>query len=124
MEETIKQLRAKLDEMNLLLNDLQPIFENDIIITKSDLSHLKWLRKTNSYIHLFEYKNSIRFKLASSGESYQYQVNFYNNIMNGTIDRIILNKIERDDDPDEVNYKLEEWHKTRLRDLYSPNEIV
>lgn len=124
MEQTINLLRAKLNEINVLLNDLHPIIENDIIITKSDLRHLKWLRKTNSYIHLFEYKNSVRFKLASSGDSYGYQVNFYNNIMNGTIDRIILNKIEGNSDADGVNYKLEEWQKTRLRDLYNSNEFI
>lgn len=92
--------------------------EDVIVIKKEDFANLRWVKKINSYVHLFEYKNSIRFTLPESGNSYRYQVSFYNKIMDGTIEEIILNKIENKSDS-EVNYKLEDWHKTKLRELYS-----
>ena len=44
--------------------------------------------------------------------------------MNGTAQRIILNKYynEMSIDGNLVNYKLEEWEKTQLRDNYNENE--
>lgn len=118
MEEIVLQLRNKLDEIGKILDNLSVKHDEVIIIKNEDFAYLKWVKKMNSYVHLFEYKNSIRFTLPDSGNSYRYQVNFYNKIMDGSIKEIILNKMDNDSDS-EVNYKLEDWHKTKLRELYS-----
>jgi hypothetical protein len=113
------QLRNDLDAMIEIIDKYQTPLDEVIIIKKEDLTHLKWVRKINSYTHLFEYKNSIRFSLPDSGNSYQYAVGHYKKIMNGTLERLVLNIIEIAGDDLEENYKLEEWHKTKMRDLYT-----
>ena len=85
MEEIVKQLRNKLDEIGKILDNLEVRHDDVIFIRKEDFSNLKWVKKINSYLHLFEYKNSVRFTLPDSGNSYHYQVSFYNKIMDGTI---------------------------------------
>ena len=45
--------------------------------------------------------------------------------MNGSIERIILNKLNKEHliDGNLINYKLEEWEKTVLRDNYNNKSI-
>jgi hypothetical protein len=131
MNEILLQLRKELNALIEVIDNYQPALDEVIIIKKEDLKHLKWKKKLNSYINLFEYKNSIRFTLPDSG-SYPYQIGFYNRIMDGTLERLILNKIIYNNSSDEisndtnsyqVNYKLEEWQKTKLRDNFN-NDII
>ncbi len=129
MNEILLQLRKELNALVEIIDNYQPVLDEVIIIKKEDLIHLKWKKKLNSYINLFEYKNSIRFTLPDSG-SYPYEIGFYQKIMDGSLERLILNKIinntsteELSNDTDRANYKLEEWQKTKLRDNYVNESI-
>lgn len=128
MNEILLQLRKELNALVEIIDNYQPVLDEIIIIKKEDLIHLKWKKKLNSYINLFEYKNTIRFTLPDSG-SYPYEIGFYQKIMDGSLERLILNKLintsteELSNDTDRVNYKLEEWQKTKLRDNYN-NETI
>ncbi len=131
MNEILLQLRKELNALIEVIDNYQPALDEVIIIKKEDLKHLKWKKKLNSYINLFEYKNSIRFTLPDSG-SYPYQIGFYQKIMDGSLERLILNKINynissdeisKDTSSDQANYKLEEWQKTKLRDNFN-NDII
>lgn len=119
MNEILTELKKQLSSMIEIIDNYKMPIEDAIIISKDDLTDLKYIKKLNSYLHLFEYKKSIRFQLPDSGNSYQYEVSHYKKIMDGSIERIILNKIESSNEDSETNYKLEDWHKTKLRDLYS-----
>lgn len=119
MNNPFDQLRMHLNSMLEIIDNYQAPLDELIIINKHDLVDLKYIGKTNSYRHIFEFRKSIRFSLPDSGYSYQYEVSHYKKIMDGSIERIILNKIENPSEDSETNYKLEEWHKTKLRDLYS-----
>lgn len=127
MIEILQQLRKELSALVEIIDNYQPVLDEVIIIKKEDLKHLKWKKKLNSYINLFEYKNSIRFTLPDSG-SYPYEIGFYQKIIDGSLERLILNKIinntnseeiNSDTNSERVNYKLEEWQKTKLRDNYN-----
>ncbi len=131
MNEILLQLRKELNALIEVIDNYQSALDEVIIIKKEDLKHLKWKKKLNSYINLFEYKNSIRFTLPDSG-SYPYQIGFYQKIMDGSLERLILNKINynissdeisKDTSSDQANYKLEEWQKTKLRDNFN-NDII
>lgn len=122
MNETLNQLRMHLNSMLEIIDKYKEPVDEVVIIRKNDMAELKHLRKINSYLHIFEFRKSIRFYLPDSGNSYQYEASFYKKIFDGTIERIILNKLENSNENSEVNYKLEEWHKTKLRDLYSTDQ--
>jgi len=73
-------------------------------------------KKINSYINLFEYKNSIRFTLPDSGTSYQYEVSFYKKIMDGSIDRLILNKLQLTINNDNVEDEIDKYNTPQNSD--------
>ena len=119
MNEILTELKKQLSSMIEIIDNFQSPLDEIIVINKDDLVNLKYIGKSNSYRHIFEFRNSIRFCLPDSGSTYQYEVSHYKKIMDGSIERIILNKLENANEDSEINYKLEEWHKTKLRDLYS-----
>lgn len=131
MNEILQKLRNELNALILVIDNYQPIVDEVIIINKEDLKYLKWKKKLNSYINVFEYKNTIRFTLPDSG-SYPYEIRFYNKIMDGSLERLILNRVVNDSNSENltadsisniINYKLEEWQKTKLRDNYNNKSI-
>ena len=114
MNEILQKLRNELNALILVIDNYQPIVDEVIIINKEDLKYLKWKKKLNSYINVFEYKNTIRFTLPDSG-SYPYEIGFYNKIMDGSLERLILNRVVNDSNSENltadsisniINYKL------------------
>ncbi len=123
MNEVLLKLRENLSSMIEIIDKYIPSQDDVIIIKKEDMKYLTFLGKSYDR-NIFEYSNSIRFVLEV--KSYlPYEKSFYDRIMNGTIERIILNKLNKEIQIDGVliNYKLEEWEKTKLRDNYNNKSI-
>jgi hypothetical protein len=123
MNEVLLKLRENLNSMIEIIDKYMPSQDDVIIIKKEDMKYLNFLGKSYDR-NIFEYSNSIRFVLEV--KSYlPYEKSFYDRIMNGTIERIILNKLNKEILIDGVliNYKLEEWEKTKLRDNYNKNQF-
>jgi len=123
MNEVLLKLRENLNSMIEIIDKYIPSQDDVIIIKKEDMKYLNFLGKSYDR-NIFEYSNSIRFVLEV--KSYlPYEKSFYDRIMNGTIERIILNKLNNEILIDGVliNYKLEEWEKTKLRDNYNNKSI-
>ena len=123
MNEVLLKLRENLSSMIEIIDKYIPSQDDVIIIKKEDMKYLTFLGKSYDR-NIFEYSNSIRFVLEV--KSYlPYEKSFYDLIMNGTIERIILNKLNKEIQIDGVliNYKLEEWEKTKLRDNYNNKSI-
>ena len=123
MNEVLLKLRENLNSMIEIIDKYIPSPDDVIIIKKEDMKYLNFLGKSYDR-NIFEYSNSIRFVLEV--KSYlPYEKSFYDRIMNGTIERIILNKLNNEILIDGVliNYKLEEWEKTKLRDNYNNKSI-
>jgi hypothetical protein len=123
MNEVLLKLRENLNSMIEIIDKYIPSQDDVIIIKKEDMKYLNFLGKSYDR-NIFEYSNSIRFVLEV--KSYLlYEKSFYDRIMNGTIERIILNKLNNEILIDGVliNYKLEEWEKTKLRDNYNNKSI-
>jgi hypothetical protein len=123
MNEVLLKLRENLNSMIEIIDKYIPSQDDVIIIKKEDMKYLNFLGKSYDR-NIFEYSNSIRFVLEV--KSYlPYEKSFYDRIMNGTIERIILNKLNKEILIDGVliNYKLEEWEKTKLRDNYNKNQF-
>jgi hypothetical protein len=123
MNEVLLKLRENLNSMIEIIDKYMPSQDDVIIIKKEDMKYLNFLGKSYDR-NIFEYSNSIRFVLEV--KSYlPYEKSFYDRIMNGTIERIILNKLNNEILIDGVliNYKLEEWEKTKLRDNYNNKSI-
>ena len=123
MNVVLLKLRENLNSMIEIIDKYIPSQDDVIIIKKEDMKYLNFLGKSYDR-NIFEYSNSIRFVLEV--KSYlPYEKSFYDRIMNGTIERIILNKLNNEILIDGVliNYKLEEWEKTKLRDNYNNKSI-
>ena len=123
MNEVLLKLKENLSSMIEIIDKYIPSQDDVIIIKKEDMKYLSFLGKSYDR-NIFEYSNSIRFVLEV--KSYlPYEKSFYDRIMNGTIERIILNKLNKEIQIDGVliNYKLEEWEKTKLRDNYNNKSI-
>ena len=123
MENLLLKLREHLNIMIEIIDNYIPSHDDVVVLKKEDMKHLKFISKSYDR-NLFEYNNSIRFILEV--KSYlPYEKSFYDRIMNGSIERIILNKLDKEHliDGNLINYKLEEWEKTKLRDNYNNKSI-
>lgn len=119
MDNVLLKLREHLNIMIEIIDNYIPSQDDVVVLKKEDMKNLKFLSKSYDR-NLFEYNNSIRFILEV--KSYlPYERSFYDRIMNGSIERIILNKLNKEHliDGNLINYKLEEWEKTVLRDNYN-----
>jgi len=120
MNDLLKSLREHLTAMIEEIDNYTHADSDNIIIYKKDFKFIKYNGKLNSYIHVFEYKEDIKFTLRLSS-SYPYELKIYKDITNGTLDFLILNKIKGYSDGSQViNYSLEPVINTKLRNLYSP----
>ena len=122
MTDLIIKLRQQLVSMIEEIDNYNILLDDTIFIKKEDLKWIKYLGKSNSYIHEFEFKNKVKFSLRVSS-SYPLDLDCYNKLMNGTLELIILNKFPNevaDSEALTVFYKLEDPIKTKLRNLYNP----
>jgi hypothetical protein len=122
MNDVLLKLRDQLSSMIDVIDNYVPSQEDVISISKEDMKHLKWVKKNGHDVNLFEYKKTIKFTLTTNGGGYwDYQRLVYNQIMNGSIEKIVLVKLTAESDMGgiPINYKLEEWEQTQLRDLYN-----
>jgi hypothetical protein len=117
MNETLLQLREHLASMLAIIDNYQLPDADIIIINKEDLKYLKWVSSPQPYVQLFEYKNSCKFTLRSTSSSIR-EFEVYKKIIDGSIDKICLNKISPNNANSIVNYELEPWIKTKLRENY------
>jgi len=126
MNDVLLKLREQLISMIDVIDNYIPSQEDVIFINKEDMKHLKWVKKSDFDRNLFEYKKTIKFTLTTNSHgSWDYQRLVYNQIMKGSIEKIVLVRLTTEthiethmgDIP--INYKLEEWEQTKLRDLYN-----
>ncbi len=117
MNETLLQLREHLVSMLTIIDNYQLPDDDLIIINKEDLKYLKWVSSPKPYVQLFEYKNNCKFTLSSSSSN-DREFEVYKKIVDGSIDKICLNKISLINAESLANYELEPWIKTRLRENY------
>ena len=116
----LKRIKEKLNQLIEEVEILEKSLSNDeLIVGRNDFKKIKHKSKINSYLHKFEYVNGIFFILPSSGSN-NYEISVYNKLMTGELDRIILvkKKTPYEDKGDLINYELEEWHQTKLREIY------
>lgn len=85
-----------------------------IFIKKEDFRWISHLGRLNSNIHIFEYKDGMKFLVSDN-------LTIYKNLMKGTLDEIILQKKENATEGSDghlINYELEGFHHKTLRKLY------
>ncbi len=122
MNELLLKLREQLSSMIETLDNYIPVEDSIIVINKVDMKNLKWLKKNEHDRNLFEYKNTIRFTLSSKGGGIlNYQKFKFDQIMDGSIDKIVLVKLTNETEMNgiKINYRLEDLEQTKLRDLYN-----
>ena len=56
INEFLTELKRQLSSMMEIIDNYKMPIEDVIIISKDDLTDLKYIKKLNSYLHLFEYK--------------------------------------------------------------------
>lgn len=124
MKDLIIKLRQQLVSMVEEIDNYIIPLNDTIFIKKEDLKWIKYLGKLNSYLHEFEYKNEVRFKLGNSS-TYPLEQTVFLKLINGTLESIILNKFSykaHDSEEQIIYYKLEDPIKTKLRNLYNPQD--
>jgi hypothetical protein len=117
MNEILLQLRDHLNSMLKIIENYQIPDDDIIIINKEDLKYLKWISELQPHVQLFEYKNNYKFTLRTISTCVR-EFEVYKKIIDGSIDKICLNKIDPINTDSIVNYKLEPWIKTKLRENY------
>lgn len=120
MNNLLVELKKQLTSIMELIDSYEISNDDVIVINSEEMNDLKWITKKNDH-NYFEFKNSIRFSLYGGNASYyQYEKEIFDKLMNGTIKRIVLNKLKTEIDINGFvkNYKLEELEKTILRDNY------
>jgi hypothetical protein len=121
MKDLLFRLKKQLKSMLETIENHIELPSDEIMIRKEDLKYLHWRGNSRYGIktHVFEYKFDVKFRLY---EANSYQGSIYEKIMDGSIDRIILNKIQSNAkiDLDNVTHNLEDENETKLRDLYRP----
>jgi hypothetical protein len=125
MENLLKNLRDHLSAMIEEIDAYTHYEDQDIIIKSKEFKHLRHRGKLNSYVNVFEYKDGIKFTLRVS-QSYGYDYKIYQGLMDGSLDMLILNKRTEDHETDGhiINYTLEPYVDTKLRNLYRPFEDI
>lgn len=121
MNNLLVELKKQLTSIMELIDSYEISNDDVIVINSEEMNDLKWITKKNDH-NYFEFKNSIRFSLYGGNASYyQYEKEIFDKLMNGTIKRIVLNKLKTEIDINGFvkNYKLEELEKTILRDNYN-----
>lgn len=123
MNDLLSKLRQQLISMIEEIDNFKADSGDTLILKKEDFKALKYLGKLNSYIHLFEYKEGMKFILRQ-GDSYPYDLKTYKKLMDGTLEVLILTKCEKEyiSSGHSINYELEDIHKTILRNLYKTAE--
>jgi hypothetical protein len=123
MNNLLINLREQLISIIETIDLHMPKLEDVIIISKNDMKDLKWIKKNDYDRNLFEYKGCIRFTLSSKGGggNLSDQKIIYDKIMDGTIELIVLEKLRAETDMSGIiiNYRVEEWQKTKMRENYS-----
>jgi hypothetical protein len=123
MNNLLIKLREQLVSIIETIDTHMPKLDDVIIISKGDMKDVKWIKKNDYDRNLFEYKGCIRFTLSSKGGggNLSDQKIIYDKIMDGTIERIVLEKLRAETDMSGIliNYRVEDWQKTKLRDNYS-----
>ncbi len=78
---------------------------------------------TDNSQHIFNYDNRCVFILYEDSNR-SYSGRQFSNLMEGTLDRLILNKRENIlvEKQFQINYELERIERTKLFDLYEKNE--
>ena len=90
MKDILINLKEQLQSMVETIENYIGEPSGDVIIRKEDLRYLKWIGQLNNNYHVFEYRNILKFALKED-DSNLYPMNTFKNLMNGTLDRIILN---------------------------------
>ena len=117
LREQLLAIVEEIDNFNISLDDT-------ISIRKEDFKWLKFLDNSNS-ANIFEYKEDIKFILHTDDYN-PYENSIYNQLMNGTLEVLILEKrkgsgitYKINNKSIQVNYKVQEQQNTLLRNLYS-----
>lgn len=123
MNDLLLKFRQQLISMIEEIDNYKADIEDTLILKREDFKSLNYLGKLNSYIHVFEYKNGVKFTLRNSS-TYSHDFETYRKLMNGTLEFLILNKKEKEYTSSgyTINYELENKNKTVLRNLYFPPE--
>ena len=121
MNDLLFKLRQQLISMIEEIDNFKTDSEDTLILKKEDFKSLNYLGKLNSYVHVFEYKNGVKFTLSES-TSYPHDLGTYRKLMNGSLELLILNKREKEflSSGHTINYELENINQTVLRNLYFP----
>jgi hypothetical protein len=122
MNNLLIKLREQLVLLIETIDTHMPKLDDVIIISKADMKDVKWIKKNDYDRNLFEYQGCIRFTLSSKGGggNLSDQKIIYDKIMDGTIERIVLEKLRAETDMSGIiiNYRVEDWQKTKLRDNF------
>ncbi len=93
MNEKLAEINKQLEALSVLIKEfINSQNEERIVLKKEDFGRIKYLSKTqrnNNYVHLLDYNDGCIFIL-SENDSYQHE--HYAKLMNGELDRLILNK--------------------------------
>jgi hypothetical protein len=126
MNEKIAEIKKQLENLNTLINEfLNSQNEERIVLKKENFGRIRYLSKTNGrndkYWHILDYNDGCIF-LLNDNDSYEHD--HYTKLMNGELDRLILNKRDNYvvDHKYVLNYKLEPIERTKLHDLYESKE--
>lgn len=120
MKDLLINLKEQLESMIETIENYIGEPSGDVIIRKEDLRYLKWIGQLNNNYHVFEYRNILKFALKED-DSNLYPMNTFKNLMNGTLDRIILNVKSTPylSSGHLLTHDIENHNKTKLRDLYN-----
>jgi hypothetical protein len=121
-----EEYHKQLENLSFLINEfLNSQNEERMVLYMEDFGRIKYLSKSNernkNYWHILDYNDGCSFIL-SDYDSYDRE--HYTKLMNGELDRLILNK--RDNSAVDAKYilnnKLEPIERTKLHDLYGSIE--
>ena len=120
MKDLILNIRNQLVSIIEEIDNYNIPLDDTIFINKEDMKWIEFIGKNgtkNNPIYEFEYKNGVKFSLRND-PYFTLEYEFYNKLMDGTLELIILNKKVSSDGSS--FYVLEDPIKTKLRNLYNP----
>lgn len=119
VDEKLIEIRKQFEVLNTLINEFLDSQKQDrIVLKRDDFKLIKYLGFTYN-MRILDYNDGCIFHLRDDNV---YHKEHYDKLMNGTLERLIINR--RDNifirDNYKINYELESVERTKLNDLYRP----